>query len=136
MDVYAFGVMLWELYTGARAQWWWVATLSAHPRVHATGRRPFAGFNPVQLVAQKLMGGLALTFDVPTPEPYRMLAEACMSKDPTQRPSFAKVVVELERLQVLVEQGALQPGEFSVWQDPQQSRVDMASQLQEAGVPM
>ena len=80
------------------------------------------------------MGGLALTFDVPTPEPYRALAEACMSKDPSLRPSFATVVTELERLQTLVERGALQPGEFPVWQDPQQSRLDMASQLQEAGI--
>lgn len=80
------------------------------------------------------MGGLTLTFDVPTPEPYRMLAEACMSKDAAQRPSFAKVVTELEALQALVEQGQLQPGEFSVWKDPQQSRQEMASQLREAGI--
>lgn len=88
----------------------------------------------MQLVAQKLMGGLLLTFDVPTPEPFRALAEACMSKDPAQRPSFAQVVNELKRLQVLMEQGLLQPGEFSVWGDPQQSKLDMANQLHEVGL--
>lgn len=80
------------------------------------------------------MGWLVLTFDVPTPEPYRALAEACMSKDPTHRPSFAKVVVELERLQTLVEQGLLQPGEFPVWDDPQKTKLNMARQLQEVGI--
>ncbi len=87
----------------------------------------------MQLVAQKLLGGLTLEFDVPTPKPYQELAEACLASDPKQRPTFDKVLAELEHLQGLLDQGGLQAADFSVWPDPSPCMQDVADALKQAG---
>ncbi|KAI8463487.1 MAG: hypothetical protein J3K34DRAFT_145885 [Monoraphidium minutum] len=76
-DVYAFGITLWELYTGGHA---------------------FKGI-PLLLLASKVSEhGVRPVFPETTPEGWRTLAERCWAADPGQRPCFQSVLAQLLEL--------------------------------------
>lgn len=75
VDVYSFGVLLWEL---------WAKQF------------PFVGWRPADLVAHVASGGrpdMAQARSMPIP--MRQLAEQCWHADPRARPSAAEVVAKL-----------------------------------------
>ncbi|EFJ42761.1 hypothetical protein VOLCADRAFT_97147 [Volvox carteri f. nagariensis] len=76
-DVYAYGVLLFELFTGERA---W----EGMPRALLPARVALEGWRPV--------------FPPHTPAAYRQLAERCWLADPAKRPTFEEVVAVLKDL--------------------------------------
>lgn len=86
-DVYAFGITLWELYTGA-SPFKRVPTLLLAHRVAVEGLRP------------ELPEG--------APEEFSRLVRACWAPDWKQRPSFGAVLAELEAMRRRV-RGATPP---------------------------
>ncbi|KAF5831320.1 kinase-like domain-containing protein [Dunaliella salina] len=70
VDVYAFGILLWEMYTGAR---------------------PYGSMKQQQIVEEVVMRGLRPRFPPGTPRGYAELAQACWSGAATSRPSFEEV---------------------------------------------
>lgn len=75
-DVYAFGVILWELYNGKRA---------------------WGGMKPVE-VLEKVARHEVLTFGEQTPRRLKILGEKCMSPHPKQRPDFSDIVFEVNSI--------------------------------------
>lgn len=76
-DVYAFGIIMWELWTG---------------------QRPYSGCTSVQVIAQRLMGRSGLTFPSNAPRDYVALAKCCMADNQLDRPTFAEVLAEVQRM--------------------------------------
>ena len=77
VDVYSFGVILWQL---------------------TSGRVPFEGFNRRQLEDKVVRGGWRPPIDGSLPAALRDLISACWSPHFTQRPSFARILSELEAI--------------------------------------
>lgn len=75
-DVYAFGIITWELYVG---------------------RRAWEGLQPGQ-VLKKVANHEMLQFPPQTPHRLKVLGERCMVADPTQRPTFAEVLSEVNAI--------------------------------------
>ncbi|WIA13636.1 hypothetical protein OEZ85_007199 [Tetradesmus obliquus] len=74
-DVYAYGILLWEL---------------------ATGRRPYSG-TPVGMLAHKVaQQGWRPAWPGGCCEPVQALTEMCWAQDPADRPSFDAIVAQLE----------------------------------------
>uniref|UniRef100_A0A7S0WYY2 Protein kinase domain-containing protein n=1 Tax=Chlamydomonas leiostraca TaxID=1034604 RepID=A0A7S0WYY2_9CHLO len=78
-DVYSFGIMLWQLYTGAV---------------------PYAGMRYAEIVYKVAVCNMRPVFPDDTPSAYRVLAEECWQSDAAARPSFEQVV---ERLQGMLD---------------------------------
>lgn len=76
-DVYSFGIMLWQLYTGAV---------------------PYAGMRYAEIVYKVAVCNLRPVFTMDTPTAYRELAEACWHSDAAARPSFEQVIAKLAEL--------------------------------------
>ena len=76
-DVYAFGVLLWEMYNGQRA---WAGLL-------------FAQLSYAMFVEKR-----SLQFPEGTPEGFRTLALGCMSALPADRPSSKDLPTKLKAL--------------------------------------
>jgi len=79
-DVYGFGVILWELYTG---------------------KRPWAGLRYAQIVASKMRGlpKDQLQWPAGSNKTIKAIAQHCMHNDPHDRPTFVEVIKLLEVLQ-------------------------------------
>jgi len=75
-DVYAFGVILWELYIGKRA---------------------WEGMEPADVLA-KVSKGESLEFPAHTPRRLRILGERCLSTNGEQRPTFSDIVHEVNTI--------------------------------------
>ncbi|KAK9807481.1 hypothetical protein WJX72_000374 [[Myrmecia] bisecta] len=90
-DVYAYGVILWSMYTG---------------------QRPWAGMRHAQIIAQKFLGKASLPFPDHTPRAYRELAEGCMAPNDAARPSFADVVAALKPVHAAARSGKLTNADF------------------------
>jgi hypothetical protein len=83
VDSYAFGITMWEMYTG---------------------RRPYAG------LAREAIGGFVArggrpAFPPGTPEEYARLAAECWAATPAERPPMSEVVMRLRRMS----EGSLAP---------------------------
>lgn len=75
-DVYAFGIITWEMYVG---------------------RRAWEGLQPGQ-VLKRVAANEMLTFPVQTPHRLKILGERCMVGDPKLRPTFDEVLTEVNAI--------------------------------------
>ncbi len=72
-DIYAFGILMWEI---------------------SSGEKPFHELVHEKLLALRIFKGLRPTITDDTPQFYRDLMQKCWHSDPTQRPT-AKEIYEL-----------------------------------------
>lgn len=79
VDVYAFGITLFELYSGERA---------------------FKGVPKVVLGHAITVAGKRPLFPPAAPKDLRDLATRCWAADPAARPTFARVIVELQAIRL------------------------------------
>ncbi|KAK9805280.1 hypothetical protein WJX72_010751 [[Myrmecia] bisecta] len=73
-DVFAFGVLLWVMFTA---------------------QQPWAGLSAAAIQVTVVTKQLRPVFPPATPAPFRMAATACMAPNPADRPSFATIVGQL-----------------------------------------
>ncbi|GFR46705.1 hypothetical protein Agub_g8325 [Astrephomene gubernaculifera] len=74
-DVFAFGVLLWQMYTGLR---------------------PWAGMNHGQIIYNVGMKNVQLIFPPGTPPAIADLSSSCTRTEPTKRPSFSEILSKLD----------------------------------------
>ncbi|GAX72878.1 hypothetical protein CEUSTIGMA_g333.t1 [Chlamydomonas eustigma] len=79
VDVYAFGVLMWQLYTGSQ---------------------PWRGFTHAQIMLKVTSGNDRLRFPLCTPIEYEDLALACMAFNAEDRPTFDVICEILKNMQV------------------------------------
>mmetsp|Transcript_31353 Transcript_31353/g.79990 ORF Transcript_31353/g.79990 Transcript_31353/m.79990 type:complete len:891 (-) Transcript_31353:88-2760(-) len=77
MDVYSFGVLMWQMYTGSR---------------------PWSGLTHAQIIMRVCTQKMRLQWEAGAPPAYRKLAEQCMDHNPDNRPSFDAVIQRLEEM--------------------------------------
>jgi PAS domain-containing protein len=70
-DTYAFGVLLWEMYSG---------------------QRPWAGMLQMQIIFNITVQKKQLEFPADTPANFKCLAARCMSSEPAERPTFVEIL--------------------------------------------
>jgi hypothetical protein len=80
-DVYAFGVLLWELYNGKRA---------------------WAGANVGQVIFAVTCRGEALVMPPSAPQDLQVLVGSCLAANFEERPSFDQIAAELTRIKACV----------------------------------
>jgi serine/threonine protein kinase len=83
-DVYAFGVLLWELWTGEHAH---------------------RGVPRSRLASEVAQRGLRPQFPGDAPFEYVLLACRCWEGDPSLRPGFPAIVADLRRMRARAERG-------------------------------
>ncbi|GAX75883.1 hypothetical protein CEUSTIGMA_g3326.t1 [Chlamydomonas eustigma] len=76
-DVYSFGVILWEMYSG---------------------KRPYGGMTQGQVI-QHISARRGLALNSGCPPPLRKFIHKCTSIKPADRPTFPQILVELEELE-------------------------------------
>lgn len=76
-DVYAFGIMLWQL---------------------VTRQQPYSDMRMQQVVVRVVNDNLRPEFPAHIPERYTELAQACWARDPALRPTFDEVLLRLSEL--------------------------------------
>ncbi|KIZ05851.1 putative serine/threonine-protein kinase pats1 [Monoraphidium neglectum] len=76
VDVYAFGIMMWEFYTQ---------------------KKPYANLARDAIIARVLKGARP-SFPSGPPQPYVQLASACWATDPAMRPAVADIITSLQRM--------------------------------------
>ncbi|GIL83127.1 hypothetical protein Vretimale_11467 [Volvox reticuliferus] len=77
VDVYAFGILMWEMYTG---------------------QRPYGNMKQQQLVEEVVMRGLRPKFPGTAPAGYVVLAQSAWSGSPQARPSFDEILTHLNAM--------------------------------------
>ena len=89
-DVYGFGAILWQMYTGLR---------------------PWRGLSHAQVVEAVGREGKVLLWPDEAPDGLAALGEACCSPEPRDRPTFADVLEVLQPLVALIERAEEQQEE-------------------------
>ncbi|GIL51841.1 hypothetical protein Vafri_7765 [Volvox africanus] len=77
VDIYSFGILMWEVYTGGTV---------------------YEGVPPDKLPYHVVKRGLRPAFPPDSPSAFRSLAQACWASDPRSRPTAAALVTVLQRL--------------------------------------
>lgn len=86
VDVYAFGILMWEMYTG---------------------HRPYGSMKQQQLVEEVVMRGLRPRFPATTPAAYTALAQSCWNGSAAARPSFDQINSNLNAMLQCVQQATI-----------------------------
>ncbi|GAM24346.1 hypothetical protein SAMD00019534_075210 [Acytostelium subglobosum LB1] len=79
VDVYAYGIILWEI---------------------GTGELPYSGLDSVQLAVAVSTKGLRPTIPSTWPAPLHQLIQSCWHQDANQRPTFTQILAQLDKLTV------------------------------------
>mmetsp|Transcript_19044 Transcript_19044/g.32598 ORF Transcript_19044/g.32598 Transcript_19044/m.32598 type:complete len:905 (+) Transcript_19044:39-2753(+) len=74
-DVYSFGVLMWQMYTGSR---------------------PWSGMRHAQIMVKLIQERVQLQWSSDAPPAYKALAQRCMAYSMDDRPTFGEVVIELD----------------------------------------
>ncbi|CAK9274527.1 unnamed protein product [Sphagnum jensenii] len=77
VDVYSFGIMMWEVLTGGV---------------------PYDGFTPLQAAIGVVQQGVRPEIPPFVPEKLSLLAQQCWHQDPKQGPEFSEVLAVLEEM--------------------------------------
>ncbi|GLI69692.1 hypothetical protein VaNZ11_014381 [Volvox africanus] len=77
VDIYSFGILMWEVYTGGTV---------------------YEGVPPDKLPYHVVKRGLRPAFPPDSPSAFRSLAQACWASDPRSRPTTTALVTVLQRL--------------------------------------
>jgi serine/threonine protein kinase len=105
-DVWSFGVICWEMYSGVRA---------------------YVGLRMPNIVYLVTSGKHRLTLPPGVPKGYADLMESCLNRDHTQRPSFEDLIVTIDALLVEGEEPTMAPPPLVISGGPCKNAADMAA---------
>ncbi|GAX81182.1 hypothetical protein CEUSTIGMA_g8615.t1 [Chlamydomonas eustigma] len=94
-DVYSYGVLLWQMYTGSR---------------------PWSGLSQAQIMLQVGSQGSKLKWPQAVPPEYKALADACMHWEADQRPKFEDIVIAVQAMRSLVANGSMRGTLHGAWE--------------------